>query len=379
MTMSDISAGEDAVDLAHRAVDLARANPDDVEGIRAVREALRNLDGAETQALDNADRRQPLPVTQLDEDWPPTLLRAAGLGGALLTAGEILVVAGDGGIGKSTLLASTLLGIAGRESTGMGPLPSGIFEAAPGPVLYAAHEDRAAVLGSIARWAATSGPWANASDDARRAAYERFHVLEMRARPLYGPGVGGSYNVRPDRLPGWADLWEAAAAIRPVVVVVDPALSAYVGNSNDAAPVREFLDAMRREAEDVGCGLILAAHSIKSARRTRGNEKPDPFDVGQVGGSAAWVDQPRGVLSLTRSPGKGDGRTLAIVKANYGPAVRLLDLTPTHKGERDSHQGALSGFVGDSGGWMREADWKAKHKNGAEEAEGGDDDRIPAV
>ena len=144
-------------------------------------------------------------------------------------------MAGDGGIGKSTLLVSTLLAIAGRQESELGPLRGSIFEGVPGSVLYAAHEDRAAVVASLARWGVASGPWGNAGDEARGEALARFHVLPMRARPLYGPAAResgtGLYNARPERLDGWEDLWEAAAAIRPVVIVVDPALS--------AAPVAE--------------------------------------------------------------------------------------------------------------------------------------------
>ena len=337
---------------------------------RASRAALAEIAGL-------LDRRVPLTVPQLVDDWPPTLLSGGGLGGALLTAGEILVVAGDGGIGKSTLLTATLLGIAGRESTGVGRLPGGIFEAVGGPVLYAAHEDRGGVVGSVARWAATNGPWSEASDDARAAALGRFHVLGMRGRPLFGPPSGGSYNAPPGALPGWADLWEAAAAIRPAVVVVDPALAAYTGDANSAPPVRAFLDALRGEAEKLGCGVIIAAHSVKAARRARQNPTPDPFDVGQVGGSAAWFDGVRGVLSLTRRGGAGDGLTVAVCKSNYGPAWRLLDVRPVRRDRSDRHNGALCGFVADSAGWQRLEEWQAKQPDG--DAEGRGDDGIPVV
>ena len=314
---------------------------------------------------EDLDRRDAKPVTKIADDWPPTLLRAAGLTGALLTAGEILVLAGDGGTGKTSLLLGVLLGIAGRDATGLGPLPGGVFVGVGGPVLYAAHEDRASIIASLARWASASGPWAKADEELRRAALERVFVLPMRARALYGPkergGNSGPYNSRPEPLPGWADLWRAADKCRPRVIVVDPALSAYVGDSNSAAPVREFLDAMRQEAEERKCGLIIAAHSIKSSRQgQRQNQRPDPFDAGQVGGSTAWVDAPRGVLTFTQ-PYPGDDRTLAVLKANYGPRHRLLDVVPDYRYGPDPHDGALTGFHG-AGAWQTHAEWKAKHE-----------------
>ena len=53
------------------------------------------------------------------------------------------------------------------------------------------------------------------------------------------------------------------------LVVIDPALSAFVGQSNDAAPVREFLTALAVEAAKPNAGVLLIAHSNKTARSDR--------------------------------------------------------------------------------------------------------------
>ena len=375
--------GADAVDLAARAAallerarEMASANPKDTAAARAVADAAKRAASVERDTRDLADRRYPIPVSEIEADWPPTLLQATGLKGALLTAGEILVIAGDGGIGKSTHLASTLLGVAGRWSAELGPLPGGVFHGVGGPVLYTAHEDRPSALGSIVRWDAAEryaddGEWIDEGiegrrrerKEARQEALQRFHVLPMRSRRLYGPrarpgGGAGLYTARPEPLEGWGDLWAAAAEIRPVIIVVDPVLSAYAGNSNDAAPVREFLDTMRAEAEALNAGLIIVAHSAKDARRTRDAATVDPFDTGQIGGSGAWVDAPRGVLSMIRTPLDGDSRTLAIFKANYRPSFRVLDMKPRHRYAGGT--GALIGFKADGDGWIPESQWRAK-------------------
>ena len=393
--------GADAVDLAARAAalleqarELASANPKDTAAARAVADAAKRAANVERDTRVLADRRYPIPVSEIKADWPLTLLRATGLNGALLTAGEVLVIAGDGGIGKTTLLISALLGVAGRWCAELGPLPGGVFDGVGGPVLYAAHEDRPSVQGSIVRWAAAAryadgGEWVDEGiegrrrerEEARQEALQRFHILPMRSRRLYGPrarpgGGAGLYTARPEPLEGWGDLWEAADKIGPVVIVVDPVLSAYAGNSNEAAPVREFLDTMRAEAEALNAGLIIVAHSAKDARRTRDSVTVDPFDTGQIGGSGAWVDAPRGVLSMIRTPLDGDSRTLAIFKANYGPSFRVLDMNPRHRYQ--GRTGALIGFEAGGEGWIPESQWRAKvnkAKAAANNAQKGKDKR----
>ena len=135
-------------------------------------------------------------------------------------------------------------------------------------------------------------------------------------------------------------------------MVVDPALSAYVGEPNAAAPVTEFLVALASEAKARGVGVLLAAHSTKAARKGKG-EAPDPFDPGQVAGTAAWTDRARGVLSFTWSKDAG-ARVLAIPKANYGPARIQIGLEPI----RDRRQGIV-GFRRARGEWGKDAPARA--------------------
>ena len=151
-----------------------------------------------------------------------------------------LVVAGDGGIGKSTLLVSTLLAIAGRQESELGPLRGSIFEGVPGSVLYAAHEDRAAVVASLARWGVASGPWGNAGDEARGEALARFHVLPMRARSVW---TGGRTCGKPPPLSGpWLSSWTPPYPPRPLPStqrrIVFGLCPAYLGLSSRQVPLQ---------------------------------------------------------------------------------------------------------------------------------------------
>ena len=73
-------------------------------------------------------------------------------------------------------------------------------------------------------------------------------------------------------------------------------------------------------------GVLLVAHSNKDARKRRKGDKPDPFDPGLVGGSGAFVDGVRGVLSLQYRPNVSGGRDLACLKANWGPSRLVAGL-----------------------------------------------------
>ena len=43
------------------------------------------------------------------------------------------------------------------------------------------------------------------------------------------------------------------------MAVIDPALSAYVGDANSAAPVRDFMGAIAAQASVMNCGVVLVA------------------------------------------------------------------------------------------------------------------------
>lgn len=147
---------------------------------------------------------------------------------------------------------------------------------------------------------------------------------------------------------GWWDLWREADRIQSRVVVVDPALSAFVGEPNAAAPVTEFLVALAGAAQVRNAGVLLVAHSTKAARSGIG--PPDPYSPGQVSGTAVWTDRVRGVLAFTWGGHHPAGaRVLAVAKANYGPARIQIPLKPI----RDPRCGIV-GFQADAS-WAKEA------------------------
>ena len=251
-------------------------------------------------------RPQARTAHEIDDDPPTSLLTAAGQNGPLLIAGSVAILSGAGGTGKSRLALQIALQFAAANEDG--PSPDQLWKTAAGPVLVATYEDDPAITTERLRQQADRLECPGALG--------RVHVLDLAGWPLFGPGEAQSYNSRPSRLLGFDVLAEEAEKIGPGLIVIDPALSAFVGESNAAAPVREFVATLAQLASKHNSAVLLVAHSTKAAR-SKQNEETDPFDAGQVSGSAAWQDAARAGLVLTRD---GDFWTLAISKSNYGPA-----------------------------------------------------------
>lgn len=249
---------------------------------------------------------QARPFYHINEPEPEQILTAHGQKGPLLTAGMVGILAGAGGTGKSRLAAQMALTIADPSRDELEPTADGLWAPAQsGPVLLATYED---------------APASTAHRLKRLAAHfdvhdAPVHILDLQGWPLFGPYEATPYAARPGRLPGFAILAAAAEAVKPCLIIIDPALSAYVGEQNAATPVREFVAALAQLARQHAAAVLLVAHSTKAGRADS-----DPFDAGQISGSAAWHDAARAALVLTRD--RDGGRwTLAISKANYGPAL----------------------------------------------------------
>ena len=330
----DDGTGEARAQIANAFV-LALAS-DNEEGARRILDDLR-------EGLENALRelaryrddkaRVPVPVPEITGDYPAPVLSLAGRAGAVLSEGSVAILSGAGGTAKSALILHQALAFAMVSPNGAADSPrrlhGGIFDVhrRGGPVLYLSHENEP----SVARDPLLELAREIDKGDAREAhdALKRVHVMGMLGRPLFGPTdrgkAAGLYNARPGPLAGWEDLVRAVESIRPRLVIIDPVLAAYVGDSNGVAPVREFLGPLACLAGAHSLGVLLIAHSNKAARKAKG---PDPLDPGQVGGSGHWVDTVRGVLVLNRQQDGTEGRVLACPKANRGPDRLVLPLNP---------------------------------------------------
>ena len=262
---------------------------------------------------------------------PEPLIRRQG---SLLSVGEILVLAGAGGAGKSTLALQIALTATKAKASSSGEDVWGeiVGLMVKGcPVVVISFEDRRWRVWDRARKIAEAAQWDAECVD---SAMQRIGVAEATGFPLFGVEDGGHIGQAPAKLKAWRPLWDQVARRNPGLVVIDPALSAYTGDDARVSAVRAFLDALRVEAEGIGCGVVLVAHTTKAARG-----KNDPSDPGNISGSAAWTDAARAALVLHSEKPKDSPMTwkLESVKTNYAAPVELA-LQGKYRGE------ALAGF-----------------------------------
>ena len=111
----------------------------------------------------------------------------------------------------------------------------------------------------------------------------------------------------------WDVFWGQLSRLEPSLIIIDPVSAALSGVSTiETGPIRSFVTAMGRRAQEIGAAVLMVAHANKAARN---ETHPGP---GAVAGSAAWYDTSRGVLYLRRDRAEHAVRILSCIKSNYG-------------------------------------------------------------
>lgn len=248
------------------------------------------------------------------------VLRGMGLNGSVLRRGEVAVLSGAGGRGKSTLALQWALAAAVGEAVGQEWTPAGGLQVRAGRTVILSYEDDARDIADRASKALALPSLAEPLTDIqpREAAGGRIEVHSMRGWPLFGVGAGEHHASRPEPLEAWEPVWHCIRAYGAHLVIIDPAMSAYLASGNAVEFVRLFMDSLIEEARKADCGLLVIAHSTKAARRSK-----DADETGNVSGSAAWTDAARGVLVL--GPGSNPTqRKLSCEKANHSRQFERL-------------------------------------------------------
>ena len=338
--------------LATADEEAARKILDDVR--ESLQEAVGVLDASRV-----GDLRLSVPIPAIKGRYPPPLLALAGKLGSVVSEGSVGVLSGAGGVAKTAFVLHQGLAFANAPPGEATRLHGGMFDApnGGGPVLYLTFENEPPVARDpLLALAAVldggdSGPFHDAAGDV--------HVLDMMEYPLFGPTVrgpsAGLYNARPGRLVGWESFEHAVKLVGARLVIVDPVLCAYVGESSSVPAVRDFLAALTSLARAHRLGIILIAHATKSARKSG-----DPLDVGQIGGTDHWSSGVRGTLVLSHDESRAGGRLLACPKANRGPDQILIPVD----GIRGSEGEYLGLCVADDLGWRDPPPPKDKQQGG---------------
>ena len=236
---------------------------------------------------------------------PDPVLWQAGTGyrNSLLAVGEVAVLSGEGGTGKSTLaLALAHAARSGGDACGL--------RVAEGHVALVSYEDSGPRIAHRMSWYGPPDEWQHVQ-------------IAPAPEPLWQADPADRRLASASR---WsARFWAAVHELGARLVVIDPASVALLGaDHSDAASVRAFLTDVSEQAERAGCGVLLVAHDTKAARSAaRSGEHPGP---GAIAGSSQWHDAARGVLYLARE--SDDRRRLTCVKSNHGHVGWHVDLTP---------------------------------------------------
>ncbi len=321
------------------------------EMTRISREDKELLQTARSSRYETVEAFVPQPIGEIQPEMPKPILNISGFSGSVLAEGAVSILTGEGGVAKSILALeiATILSHYGGVEAG---LLQGLLESTspnrPGNVLYLTYEDDKGVISKRYRDIISrdySPPIALASE-------RQFYVMEMAGHPLFGPADGGTFN-RVQKLQGW-DMLTRALAIADDwrLLIIDPALSAFVGNANDAPQVREFITQLGLLARKHRMGILVIAHTNKEARRNNGTTH-DLFRAGQTGGSTHWTDAARGALGFHLGV-LDDERQLIVTKANWGPSH--IGCRVTIKNLKDR----FGGFTAHPSGWQNETAYQAE-------------------
>ena len=261
---------------------------------------------------------------EITESAAAPILSAYGQRGALLPEGEVAVLTGAGGTGKSAMLADIALAVTTPQGAGAARHAGEIIQAHgdDAPVLWLAFEEPVTAIRDRLR---------GLDPDGQRGR-QRIRIADMRAledpreRRLYGPADDYPYRIEPQS--GMALLGRALAAAgeadpgkrAPRLVIVDTLLRGFAGDPHKAGDVLTYLDGLGLLARRHRLGVLGVAHSTKAART--GKETPeDLLDPGAVSGHGQWLDAPRTTLCLSGHHDDQAGRyhRMTVTKTNVGP------------------------------------------------------------
>lgn len=205
----------------------------------------------------------------------------------LIPLGTITVLAGDSGIGKSTLALSWAAAATKGEL-------DGDFSQTPSSVLIVSPEDDPAAV--------TRPRLEAAGADLRQA---KFVSVTSHTQ-------GGAINVTVS-LPSDLPLIEQAISQTGArLIIVDPIASTLSGNLDRREDVRASFDRLAVLAQQSEVAILLIAHNRKGMDRVRQ----------RISGSAAITDAARSVLAIARDE-ETDRVVLSVDKSSYSKAEGL--------------------------------------------------------
>lgn len=324
-----MNPGRDAQRHARDLIDLYIRYPDNPEVAKAV------VSVAERRRQADAETYKVLRVVDVNDPLPTPVLAADGMDGFLLAVGENMVVAGEGGSGKTAMVTMIAANHACLQKEAFGQLPCRFFHGRGGQVLLVSYEDRTSILREkiidlVNVYGSTGRLNADICVPADEAV-KRVWVLGEKPQEMYGHAEGFHIDTRPEKLPGWQRLWKTVDGMKDLVLlIIDPALAAYTANPNSTPHIRQYLNAISHECGERELACMIVHHSTKDSRFVGSMDEYDEndlFDPGKLSGAAGWSDGIRGG-ALTMAGRGRDYRKMGIMKASWGSDRVVIDLDP---------------------------------------------------
>ena len=237
---------------------------------------------------------------------------------SVLAVGETAVLAGAGGCGKSVVALALAAAAAGAERRGFGSA-CGLRVRGGGAAVFSYEDSPVRIAHRL-----------------KRAGWQEGLALRVvePALPLFPLGADPERPREHARAAFWDAVWAEVRDARPSLVVLDTGPKAMGGVADySPGPVISFYQALEREAQAGGFGVLLVAHDTKAAR-----SGGDP-GAGAIAGSHQWHDCARGALHLARDRDDRGSLLLECVKANHGPRGWGARLCPV-----EDSRGTFAGF-----------------------------------
>ena len=246
-----------------------------------------------------------------NQDWP----ERTWLVKDWLPAGQVVLVTGQGGAGKSRLSLQLAASMAAGRSLWLGPGGPTLEDDTPTPAVIVTYEDDAQELGRRLQamvWEDQGGRPCSAA----QLVEDRLLALGQ-VGPLWEPDPKGSRHIATVGVLSAAGRWVRAYAERQQarLLVIDPLAAAFGQDENSRALVRAFMSAWSSWAQTTGVTVLFVAHPPKG-QQAKGQQAPD------YSGSTDWLASCRAMwtLGLEQVGNKdtdGSGTVLRCVKSSY--------------------------------------------------------------
>lgn len=243
-------------------------------------------------------------VTIHDENVPPPRLFLVH---DLIPANTVTGIAGDGGVGKSTLAMQLAAGVAGCRPW-CGRLPQ------IGPALFISAEDDRDELNRRLRAIANQ----------MRVTLQELRNLRLISlageKSVIAAPEARSNILKPTEIFEWLE--KLIRAQKPKLVVLDSLADFFGGNENDRTQARQFISLLRGLAIHHECAVVLLMHPSLTGIATKTG----------ASGSTGWNNSLRSRLFMDRVLNEDgvepdpDARTLTLVKSNYAQRGKQLTL-----------------------------------------------------